>query len=578
MSAAPKRRVLADVASSTRPRLPDMLRKASARPERGRMSAQREFSDGEVIPGTRYRVVTLIGAGGMGSVYEVEHVELGKRFVLKALLRNLTNRDDLVHRLRNEWRALGKLEHPNIVSVTDAGITSTGLPYFVMERLKGETLAACLRRDRRLPVRRALTVAADVLDGLSVAHRIDIVHRDVKPPNVFLVTNRPAKLLDFGIAKMLDPKASQITGRGIAIGTPRYMAPEQATGEAVDPRTDLYSVGLLLFEMIAGTGPFDSARDSNEIFLAHIAKTAPPLSSLAPFAPAALDHWLAKMLAKKPADRPADAATVSAALRALAAELASGPRKAPEPPKEERTLDGGPFDTLEGAQTVPSDGAPAPFAETRTGIGPPRASDRAPVWNADAAQSGQTLQIDAVTSGDELPTHTAVPVMHPQTPPPVSETPPPMRAERHWGKVGLVATACVALGAGAAFSVRYTRGATLRAMAESVERKAAGIGAREPVAVAPSPVAVTAPAKAEPAATSSAKLERAPSPVPVKAHSPVAARPAEAPAAEPPPASSGISMIRMHDAPAAPAVSAAPKPKRAKAKASPDDSLPGSGL
>jgi hypothetical protein len=200
------------------------------------------------------------------------------------------------------------------------------------------------------------------------------------------------------------------------------------------------------------------------------------------------------------------------------------------------------------------------------------------VWNADAAQSGQTLQIDAVTSGDELPTHTAVPVMHPQTPPPVSETPPPMRAERHWGKVGLVATACVALGAGAAFSVRYTRGATLRAMAESVERRAAGIGAREPVAVAPSPVAVTAPAKAESVATGSAKVERAPSAVPVKAHSPVAARPAEAPAAEPPPASSGISMIRMRDAPAAPAVSAAPKPKRAKAKASPGESLPGSGL
>src|SRR5262245_18585279 len=109
-----------------------MLGPVRAASDRGRMSAKREFSDGELVPGTRYRVVALIGAGGMGSVYEVEHVELGKRFVLKAMLRNLTNRDDLVHRLRNEWRALGRLEHPNIVGVTDANVTTTSLPYFVM--------------------------------------------------------------------------------------------------------------------------------------------------------------------------------------------------------------------------------------------------------------------------------------------------------------------------------------------------------------------------------------------------------------------------------------------------------------
>src|SRR5262249_50767594 len=162
----------------------DMLAPVPAPPGRGRMSAQREFSDGELVPGTRYRVVSLIGAGGMGSVYEVEHVELGKRFVLKALLRSLTNRDDLVHRLRNEWRALGKLEHPNIGGVTDAGVTTTGLPYFVMERLQGETLGSRLRRDRRVPMPEALSIAADILEGLSAAHRIGIVHRDVKPPNV----------------------------------------------------------------------------------------------------------------------------------------------------------------------------------------------------------------------------------------------------------------------------------------------------------------------------------------------------------------------------------------------------------
>jgi serine/threonine-protein kinase len=418
------------------------------------MTAQREFSDGELIPGTRYRVVGLIGSGGMGSVYEVEHVELGKRFVLKALLRSLTNRDDLVHRLRNEWRALGKLEHRNIVSVTDAGITTTGLPYFVMERLQGETLAVRLRRERRIPVKDAITIAADVLEGLSAAHRIGIVHRDVKPPNIFLVKNRPAKLLDFGIAKVLDPKASQITGRGIAIGTPRYMAPEQATGGAVDARTDLYSVGLILFEMIAGVGPFDGVRDPNEVFLAHIAKAAPPLTSVAPLAPAALDSWVARLLAKKPELRPDDAEAVARALREFVTEL-KAPSLRPQPKEgDDPTLSGGPFDTLEAAQTIPSD-APPRSARTRAGIGPTPPPPAQP-WHLTELESGKTLRLDDLTSGGEAPTRTAAPVPVPDTPIPVTETPPfsAPRGERRWAWASILIAALAAVGAGVAISVR----------------------------------------------------------------------------------------------------------------------------
>ncbi len=442
---------------STRTRPIVMLAGAPDRPGRGRMTAQREFSDGELIPGTRYRVVALIGAGGMGSVYEVEHVELGKRFVLKALLRSLTNRDDLVHRLRNEWRALGKLEHRNIVGVTDAGITTTGMPYFVMERLQGETLAGRLRRDRRIPVRQAIAIAADVLEGLSAAHRIGIVHRDVKPPNVFLVTNKPAKLLDFGIAKVLDPKASQITGRGIAIGTPRYMAPEQATGEAVDARTDLYAVGLILFEMIAGAGPFDAMRDPNEVFLAHIAKAAPPLSSIAPFAPLALDPWLARLLAKKPAHRPDDAEAVAVALRALSAELVTPSLRPAERDKDDPTLAGGPFDTLEAAQTIPSDGPARPAgAVTRTGVGP---LARPSPPNIVELQSGQTLRLDVLTSSGDVVTRTAAPAPMPDTPLPVTETPSPfVRTDRRWARTGLVLASVAAIGGGAALSLRYADG------------------------------------------------------------------------------------------------------------------------
>ena len=141
----------------------------------------------------RYRVARLIGAGGMGRVYEVEHIELGKRFVLKALLRELSRRDDLVARIRNEWRALARLEHPNIVNVTDAGTSDNGVPFYVMERLEGETLAALLHRQRRLLPQHALAIAAGILEGLHAAHQIGVVHRDVKPPNIFLTTPTTVK-------------------------------------------------------------------------------------------------------------------------------------------------------------------------------------------------------------------------------------------------------------------------------------------------------------------------------------------------------------------------------------------------
>ncbi|HVJ20505.1 MAG TPA: protein kinase, partial [Polyangiaceae bacterium] len=276
----------------------------------------REFYDGDLVPGTRYRVTSLMGLGGMGTVYEVEHVELGRRFVLKALMRELARRQDLVQRLRNEWRALGRLEHPNIVSVTDAGTTSTGVPYYVMERLEGETLAARLRRVRRLTVPEALEIAAGVLEGLSAAHEIGVIHRDVKPPNIFLLSGDRPKVLDFGVAKIADA-ANVVTARGVAVGTPRYMSPEQARGINVDGRSDVYAVGLLLFEMITGVGPFDDARDANEMLLAHLGREAPRLGSMAMGVLPELDEIVGTMLAKDARLRPASARALAARLRAI---------------------------------------------------------------------------------------------------------------------------------------------------------------------------------------------------------------------------------------------------------------------
>ena len=309
----------------------------------GHVTDFREFQDGQLVPGTRYRVTRLIGAGGMGRVYEVEHVELGKRFVLKALQRELARREDLVARLRNEWRALARLQHPNIVNVTDAGTSDSGVPFYVMERLEGETLATLLQRARRLLPQQALAIAAGILDGLHAAHQIGVVHRDVKPPNIFLTGPTTVKVLDFGIAKIQDA-GNVITARGMAVGTPRYMSPEQANGTHVDARSDVYATGLMLFEMVSGIGPFDDARDHNELLLAQLGRKAPLLSSISVVAPE-LDALVAGMLAKDPRERPRDARQVADALRSLAQRyqrsvatdaptrsVAPAPAAAPEPP------------------------------------------------------------------------------------------------------------------------------------------------------------------------------------------------------------------------------------------------------
>lgn len=281
------------------------------------MNEFREFEDGEVILGTRYRVLSLIGVGGMGSVYEVEHVELGKRFVLKALLRELSRRDDLVQRLRNEWRALARLQHANIVNVTDAGTSGNGVPFYVMERLEGATLAAVLRQKRRLHVLEAVHVAACVLEALSAAHDIGIIHRDVKPANVFIVSGGGVKLLDFGIAKIADA-TGVVTARGLAVGTPRYMSPEQARGERVDGRSDIYASALILYEMLAGVGPFDDVREANDLLLAHLAREAPPLSSFLSGVSPELERIVSSMLAKDCRKRPAHAREAAEKLRDFA--------------------------------------------------------------------------------------------------------------------------------------------------------------------------------------------------------------------------------------------------------------------
>ena len=221
-----------------------------------------ELGIGSEVDG-RYRVVELIGEGGMGKVYLAEHIEIGKRVALKVLHPSYSRMPDLVERFRREARAASKIGHPNIVDVTDSGATADGSVYFVMEYLEGVELGSVIEREGALDVARALRITGQICRALSAAHREGIIHRDLKPENIFLIARGGeadvVKVLDFGIAKTTEAEAARerrLTSPGMAMGTPEYMAPEQAAGRPADARTDIYSLGAIMYEMVTGVPPY----------------------------------------------------------------------------------------------------------------------------------------------------------------------------------------------------------------------------------------------------------------------------------------------------------------------------------
>lgn len=242
-----------------------------------------------------YRVVRELSVGGQARVFEVAHPDLEQTRALKLLTRPVHDGDS--SRLRTEWRTLDRLAHPNVVQVLDVG-EFDGCPYFVMPLLVGETLERRMRREGRLPIGDAVRIAKQVLAGLAAAHRCDIVHRDLKPANVFLCVDGVVKILDFGLSRPLG--RATITASDVVVGTPMYMAPEQVAGAPLDPRVDLYAVGLLLYEALAGTPPFPNAIESVHQMIAHAETAAPPITD----APRALSDLIAAALSKDPAGRP----------------------------------------------------------------------------------------------------------------------------------------------------------------------------------------------------------------------------------------------------------------------------------
>jgi serine/threonine-protein kinase len=277
-----------------------------------------KYEPGEIVPGSVYRVVRHLASGGMGTVYEVEDTSVEKRYVLKTLHPQLVAREELARRMRDEAKSLARLQHPNIVDVITAGVTAdkTRLPYYVMERLVGQNLRVVLKKKRVLEPGPALRIAIDVLDALEHAHENQIVHRDVKPENIFLHRNAngttTTKLLDFGIVRLLDRDGGQTTGK--FIGTLRYASPEQITGRAIGPATDVYSLALVLYELLVGRGPFDDVGDGYAIGTAHAGRPPPPPSAFAPIDPE-IERLVMSALAKDPAARPRDCFTFATELR-----------------------------------------------------------------------------------------------------------------------------------------------------------------------------------------------------------------------------------------------------------------------
>jgi serine/threonine-protein kinase len=280
---------------------------------------------GLVIDG-RYRIEGLLGEGGMGAVYLAEQLKLAKKVAIKVVRPEFAGKGDIAERFAREAMAVGRLDHPHVAGAVDYGTMPDGEAYLVMQLVRGDSLRELA------PIRAgdwvfACEVGAQIADALSAAHTAQIIHRDLKPENVILETRDVAsgihlRVLDFGIARvaneptLAEPQSRKLTKMGVILGTPGYMAPEQALGQAVDERADLYSLGVILWELVAGR-PLFPGIDVSAIVTSQLTEPAPRLRTLRLGVPLELDNLVARLLDPKRENRPATAADARDILRAL---------------------------------------------------------------------------------------------------------------------------------------------------------------------------------------------------------------------------------------------------------------------
>jgi serine/threonine-protein kinase len=292
---------------------------------------------GEQVAG-QFRIQQRIGAGGMGSVYKAEQPDMNRHVAVKILHSRYLSRPDLVSRFRREARAMSHLSHPNTARVFLYGQLEDGACYFVMEYLEGRNLAQTVRNEGPMEPLRAIHIMKQVSGALDEAHRAGIIHRDLKPENIFLTSQGGIedfpKVLDFGLAKVTErqmrPGSMILTREGMVFGTPEFMSPEQAQGKPLEPNSDVYSLGVILYELLTGKLPFD-AKQPMEFIQLHVNAKPIPLSERVPGKtfPPGLEAAVMKTMEKRPADRYTTAQEFADALDLVANPPSSNPGIAP---------------------------------------------------------------------------------------------------------------------------------------------------------------------------------------------------------------------------------------------------------
>jgi eukaryotic-like serine/threonine-protein kinase len=313
----------------------------------------------QTLVDNRYSILHLLGSGGMGHVYLARDEVLGRDVALKMLKEPYTDDEEFVERFRREAKNVAALSHPNIVSIYDGGKAEDGTPYIAMEYMAGGTLGELIAREGTLDVPKAAAIAIEIARALVEAHRRGVIHRDVNPHNVFLtrslaspgatpegLTLGTVKVGDFGIAQAAE--ASTMTESDLILGTPRYLSPEQAKGEPVSPKSDLYSLGVVLYKMLTGRVPFD-AKDSIAIVMKHVSEQPPAPREVNPGVPEDMNTLVLQLLSKDPANRHEDAAELIRDLRRTQAGLP--PALLPTKPAEVPAGRG----KAKGAPTIPED-------------------------------------------------------------------------------------------------------------------------------------------------------------------------------------------------------------------------------
>jgi eukaryotic-like serine/threonine-protein kinase len=296
------------------------LRRSARPPLAPRASKAQALEIGLVID-ERYEIEGLIAEGGIGMVYECRHLVTGERLAMKVIRPAHCSTPDLKERLRIEARAASSIGNDHVVDVSDFGTLPNGSPYLVMELLEGTTLSELLRAHGRLPPQRVVSLALQIADGVGAAHDAGVVHRDLKPDNIFIQCRDGedfVKVLDFGLAKLSGPGSVKLTGPGHVLGTPYYISPEQARGMPVDARVDVYALGVILYELVSGRVPFVGG-NAMMVLAQHANNVPPALSTIVPqllVAPA-LEAIITKCLLKRPEHRFATMRALRAALESL---------------------------------------------------------------------------------------------------------------------------------------------------------------------------------------------------------------------------------------------------------------------